>query len=61
MREPLLEKILPSQTTLEDFPFEAKFPGVGRTKLLLNARRLATAENHADWIPLAMQDVTGRK
>ena len=42
-------------------PFEAEFPGVGRKTLLLNARRLVTAENNPDWILLAMQDVTGRK
>ena len=57
----LLEKILPAHTTLENFPFEAKFPGVGKKTLLLNARRLATAESHADWILLAMLDATARK
>ena len=57
----LLEKILPAHTTLENFPFEAKFPGVGKKTLRLNARRLATAESHADWILLAMLDATARK
>jgi two-component system CheB/CheR fusion protein len=57
----LLEKILPAQTTLEDFPFEAKFPGVGRKKLLLNARSLVNPDNGTDWILLAMQEPDGRK
>ena len=43
------------------FFLQAKFPGVGKKTLLLNARRLATAESHADWILLAMLDATARK
>jgi two-component system CheB/CheR fusion protein len=57
----LLEKILPAHVALEDFSFEAEFPIVGRKKLLLNARRLTTAENDPDWILLAMQEAGERK
>jgi two-component system CheB/CheR fusion protein len=57
----LLEKILPARTTLENFPFEAKFPGVGKKTLRLNARRLATRKDGDDWILLAMLDAAGRK
>jgi two-component system CheB/CheR fusion protein len=56
----LLEKILPAQTTLEDFSFAADFPIVGRKNFLLNARRLANADGGPDWILLAMQDADER-
>jgi hypothetical protein len=57
----LLENVLPARTTLEDFPFEPKFSGVGWKKLLLNARRLVNPDNGTDGILPAMQDANGRK
>jgi len=36
----LLEEILPESTQFENFEMDAEFPGVGRKKLVLNARRL---------------------
>jgi PAS domain-containing protein len=36
----LLEEILPKSAHFENFEVEAEFPGVGRKKLVLNARRL---------------------
>lgn len=57
----LLEKILPSRTTLENFPLDAAFPVVGRKHLLLTARKLATQRDGDDWMLLAVQDMTERK
>lgn len=50
----LLERILPERLAFDDFEVEHEFEGVGRRRLLLNARRL----NHHQMVLLAIEDVT---
>jgi len=54
----LLEHILPRNTSFSDFLIDREFPGLGRRKLLLNARRLEAAPSLPGRILLAIQDVT---
>nr|MDA8166001.1 PAS domain-containing protein [Desulfobacteraceae bacterium] len=56
----LLEEILPEQEAFDDFEVEQEFPGIGRHRMLLNARRLRGAEEGQERILLAIEDVTGR-
>jgi PAS domain S-box-containing protein len=57
----LLEKILPKDTFFADYEVDHEFPIVGRKSLLLNARRIHSAEGTAQIIMLAMEDITKRK
>ena len=57
----LLEDILPSNTTFEDFEVTHTFPSLGQRTLLLNARRLYHEDNQTHLILLAMEDITVRK
>jgi two-component system CheB/CheR fusion protein len=54
----LLGKVLSEETTFRDFVVEHVFPGIGRKKLCLNARRLAVSAGQAPQILLAMEDIT---
>ena len=54
----LLEDILPHNATFEKFAVEHTFPGLGRKRMLLNARRLIRGDSEVDMILLAIEDVT---
>ncbi|MGC1454460.1 MAG: chemotaxis protein CheB [Nitrospirota bacterium] len=56
----LLEEILPKSAQFRDFVVDHEFPGVGRKKMLLNARRINQNEVGTQMILVAMEDVTGR-
>ena len=56
----LLEKILPEKATFEDFRIEHDFSGIGRKKMLINARRLTPEVGQPPLILLALQDVTAK-
>ena len=57
----LLEKVLPTNESFQDFLVEHVFPRIGKRKLLLNARRLLRKTGEKALIMLAMEDVTARK
>jgi len=57
----LLEKILPENTTFDDFEVEHEFPTIGRKTMLLNARRIYREVNKTQMILLAIEDITERK
>ena len=52
----LLDTILPRDSSFDDFAMEAEFPGAGRKRMLLNARRIAGAAGRPPLILLAMQE-----
>ncbi len=54
----LLDEVLTENTHFEDFEVEHDFPGVGRKKLLLNARRVYHRDIGTQMTLLAMKDVT---
>lgn len=54
----LLDKILPDNTTFENFEVDYKFPSIGHRKMLLNARRIVQADGQQPLILLAIEDVT---
>ena len=56
----LLEAVLAENTHFEDYEVDHDYPGVGRKKLLLNARRIYQHDIGTQMILLAMTDVTGR-
>lgn len=56
----LLEKILPADTHFSGFTVDHVFPEIGRKILLLNARRVYTAQSRRPIILLAMEDITRR-
>ncbi|MGO9119290.1 MAG: CheR family methyltransferase [Desulfomonilaceae bacterium] len=56
----LLDKILPEKTEMDDFKVEHEFEGIGKRKMILNARRLES-EIDSTRILLAIEDITGRK
>ncbi len=56
----LLEKILPEKSEMDDFKVEHEFEGIGKRKMILNARRLES-EIDSTRILLAIEDITGRK
>jgi PAS domain S-box-containing protein len=56
----LLEELLPSNHSFDDFEVEHDFPRVGRRILLLNARRLQDDQS-GGLILLGMEDVTDRR
>ena len=56
----LLEDIVPTSSVFNDFELEHDFPVIGRRVMLLNARKLRQG-SHAEWLVLAMEDVTERR
>lgn len=54
----LLETILPKNTSFDDYELEIEFPGTGRRKMLLNARRIFGEAGETHLILLAMEDAT---
>ena len=52
----LLEGILPKNSRFENFEVDAEFPGVGRKKLVLNARRIADERLKTKSILLAIEE-----
>ena len=57
----LLEKILPNNTTFNDFEIEHNFTTIGKRSMLLNARKIKNALGNDKTILLAIEDVTERK
>jgi two-component system CheB/CheR fusion protein len=57
----LLEKILPENTSLENFEVAHDFKDLGQKRMLLNARRIYQHGTETRMILLAMEDITGRK
>jgi two-component system, chemotaxis family, CheB/CheR fusion protein len=57
----LLGEILPQNSEFNDFPVEQDFPGVGRRRMILNARKVVQREGAGKaTILLAIEDVTDR-
>ena len=56
----LLEKIVPENSSFEDYEVEHKFPKIGHKKMLLNARSIFRKTEGAQLILLAIEDVTGK-
>lgn len=54
----LLEKVLPTNESFQDFLVEHSFPRIGKRKFLLNARRLIREAGEKKLILLAMEDIT---
>jgi two-component system, chemotaxis family, CheB/CheR fusion protein len=57
----LLEEIIPSNSSFNDFEVTHKFPGIGKRSMLLNARRLDNPEGGPGRILLGVEDVTERR
>jgi PAS domain S-box-containing protein len=57
----LMEKVLPENTTIENFEIEDDFPGLGRRVFNLNARKISRPGNHVHRMLLVFEDITGRK
>jgi two-component system CheB/CheR fusion protein len=57
----LLERVIPQDTTVEDFEVEHDFPNIGRRVMLLNARRMRKKTKNTPALLLAMEDVTERR
>jgi two-component system, chemotaxis family, CheB/CheR fusion protein len=55
----LLEKILSSNASFQDFAVEHNFPEIGHKKMLLNARRIHRQGVDTDRILLAIEDTPG--
>jgi two-component system CheB/CheR fusion protein len=53
----LLEAILPQHQAMEGFAVEHDFPGLGKRRMLLNARRIVTALGDTELILLAIASV----
>jgi PAS domain S-box-containing protein len=58
---PLLEDILPHNTSFDDFEVEHEFERIGRRTMLLNARRIHQRDQETEMILLAILDITIRK
>jgi PAS domain S-box-containing protein len=56
-----LTSILPHNRAIEGFKVERDFPGIGKRKLLLNARRIAGKTGELQAILLTINDVTALK
>lgn len=57
----LLEKILPQNSKFDDFPVEHEFPGRGRRRMILNARKIVQRQGAGKaMILLAIEDVTDK-
>jgi len=57
----LLEDILCHDTHFNDFEVEHDFPGIGKRMMLLNARKIYRKAKQAQFILLAIEDVTKHK
>jgi two-component system CheB/CheR fusion protein len=53
-----LERVIPHDSTLEDFEVEHEFPGIGRRRIRLNARRIDQTGEQPPLILLALEDMT---
>jgi two-component system CheB/CheR fusion protein len=56
----LLEEILPRDHSFRDFEVDHVFEGLGRRRMILNARKLWREGNETEMILLAIEDVTDR-
>ncbi len=57
----LLEKILPEESSFDDYEVDHYFPGIGHKTMLLNARRVIREDIGSHLILLAIEDITDRK
>ena len=57
----LLERVLPKDQAVTDFEVESDFEGIGRRRMLLNARMLTQENQRQPMILLAIEDITERK
>ena len=57
----LLENILPTQATFDDFIVEHDFSGIGKRIMILNARQIQQSSGKRKTILLAMEDITERR
>ena len=57
----LLEEILPRDHSFRDFEVDHVFEGLGRRRMILNARKLWREGNETEMILLAIEDVTDRR
>jgi PAS domain S-box-containing protein len=57
----LLEEILPTNASLDNFEVEHEFKTIGRRVMHLNARRMSKKTNETHLILLAIEDATERK
>jgi PAS domain S-box-containing protein len=57
----LLEKIIPTHSTIEKYEIEADFPSLGKRALILNAREVFFADSGHKLILLAFEDATDRR
>ena len=57
----LLERLLPHETTFNNYEVENNFPDIGRKIILLNARQIFRKDIGSHIILLAMEDITERK
>lgn len=57
----LLQRIIPDNTTMEDFEVRHDFPVLGHRTILLNARKIYRDGNNTRSFLLAMEDVTDRR
>ncbi len=56
----LLEDIIPQKSVFNDYEIEHDFPTIGTKVMLLNARELRPGD-HAEFLVLALEDVTERR
>ncbi|MEK7850270.1 MAG: PAS domain-containing protein [Deltaproteobacteria bacterium] len=56
----LLETVLPREASFDDFEVEHDFQGIGRRKLMMNARCVLEKTGHPQLILLAIEDITDR-
>src|SRR3954452_6851422 len=54
----LLEEILPRDHSFRDLEVDHVFEGIGRRRMLLNARKIWREGNHYELILLAIEDIT---
>jgi len=57
----LLEDVLPTHTSFQDFEVEHEFPSLGHRVMLLNARRIYRRIDEAPLSLLAIEDITTRR
>jgi len=57
----LLQELLPTNTSFNDFEVEHDFPKIGRRTMILNARRIHDGGPNTHRILLAIEDITERK
>ncbi len=57
----LLQNIVPSHGTFDNYEVTHVFPGIGQRTMLLNARKLYRPGNRTVLLVLAMEDITERK